>query len=273
MAKLELLYQEKDTVLHSLDPRTKMLLTFFIVFLAIIWFDPLIQLFMLALAIALCLLAGLPIRRTFGIALGMLVFLALIGIIQILSRGAPYFMTIGPLKLSTPGLFYALSIGFRLAAMALTFSAFMACTRANLLTEALVKMRLPFQIAYMVTLALRFLPLFVVEMEIIQNAQQARAQEISKGVISKMKNLLTMIKPLFVGSLRRSSQIALSMELKAFGATKTRQRTPLFADLRLRTTDYTLIILGTLSFILLLFLTFSQKFGSLNTSLLSRFVR
>ena len=273
MAKMELLYQEKDTLLHRLDPRTKLVLLWFMIILAIIWRDPIVQFVLLLLAVVVCLAAGLPLSRTLGIALGMMVFLVVLGIIQILSRGEPYFFTLGPIKMSKPGLLFAISFGFRLAAMALLFSAFMACTRANVLTEVLVKMGVPFTFAYMVNLALRFLPLFTAEMETISNAQQARGQETELNIPARIRNLLSTIKPLILGSLRRSSHIALSLELKAFGASKNRTSLLEDSETMLFAYDYALMIVGVFLFGYLMYLSVSQGFGSLDQSPLSDLLR
>lgn len=270
MAKLEMLYQDKDSFLHQLDPRSKMLSVLFIVILGTIWYDPALELIMLLLAISACVIGGLPLKRTLEIALGLTIFLLLLGIIQVFSRGEPYFLVLGPIKASKIGLLYALSIGLRIMSIALVFSAFMVCTRANLITEALVKMRLPFTIAYMVTLALRFLPLFSAEMIIIQNAQQARAQETEKTILSRIRNLFTTITPLLIGSMRRSSDIALAMQLRAFGANK--MRTNLFYELKLTVIDKFVLIGGTCAFIILLYLSITQGFGSLKNSIIYQIV-
>jgi energy-coupling factor transport system permease protein len=84
-------------------------------------------------------------------------------------------------------------------------------------------MGLPDSIAYAIDLSLRFLPSIARDFTVTYDAQRARGFEIDKlrgGVFSKIARLAPMIVPVIVGSVVDSEDIISAMELRCFGVTK-----------------------------------------------------
>ncbi len=77
----------------------------------------------------------------------------------------------------------------------------------------------------MVTIALRFIPTLLMELETIMRAQRARGADFgSGGLRARAKALVPVLVPLFVLSFRRADELALAMEARCYrpGVVRTR---------------------------------------------------
>ena len=123
-------------------------------------------------------------------------------------------------------------VGFRLAAMGVTFLGFSMTTDPFDLGIALNRSGVPYRISFLIAFALRFFPLLHEEMSIIRNALRARGYQ-GPGVIA-----LTAL-PLGLGALRRSQKIALAMEMRGFSyAEEMKIKRTILKDIRFRPLDF-----------------------------------
>ena len=77
----------------------------------------------------------------------------------------------------------------------------------------------------MVTIALRFIPTLLVELEAIMRAQRARGADFSHGgLLRRARALVPVLIPLFIVSFRRADELALAMEARCYvpGVRRTR---------------------------------------------------
>lgn len=73
------------------------------------------------------------------------------------------------------------------------------------------------EIAMMVSIALRFIPILVEELDKIMKAQQARCADFENGSIwNRLKSLFPVILPMFVSAIRRANDLALAMEARCY---------------------------------------------------------
>ncbi|MBQ0067738.1 MAG: energy-coupling factor transporter transmembrane protein EcfT, partial [Phascolarctobacterium sp.] len=92
------------------------------------------------------------------------------------------------------------------------------------------------EIAMMMTIALRFIPTLLEETDRIIKAQEARGADFGKGGIAgRIKNMLPLLVPLFVGAFRRADELAVAMEARCYrgGGGRTRMY-----ELRYNVKDY-----------------------------------
>ena len=103
------------------------------------------------------------------------------------------------------------------------------------LTDGLEKLLMPLsrlkfpahELAMMMTIALRFIPTLMEEVERIQKAQMARGADFESGnIIARAKNMIPILVPLFVSAFRRADELAMAMEARCYhgGEGRTRMR-------------------------------------------------
>jgi len=111
----------------------------------------------------------------------------------------------------------------RLIALTTIFSVFFLTVHPDDLSQALIQMHVPFDLAFTFSMAIRFVPTLAIEAQTIMEAQMSRGLELQKGnIIQKAKNYIPILAPLLISSIRRAIQIAESLDSRAFGAKKNR---------------------------------------------------
>ncbi len=118
--------------------------------------------------------------------------------------------------------------------------------------HSLTKIKVSYRLAFTLSLALRFAPVFSNETKIIRNAQQARGLNIKSNNISGIKNILkfTLI-PLIGSTLNRILGLTISMEGRAFGSYKERSY---ISDVPFKMSDLLKLILVIVFLVILSFL-------------------
>lgn len=218
-------YYPVDSVLHRMDPRTKLFGT--LVFI--------ISLFvansLLAYAVATVALAGairlskVPFKFIVR-GLKAIVFLLLISVSfnLFLTPGTVLFQ-IGFLKLTWEGLRMAGFMALRLVYLVIGSSIMTLTTTPNELTDGLEKslgflnkIGVPVhEVSMMMSIALRFIPILVEETDKIMKAQMARGADFENGnLIQKAKAMVPLLVPLFISAFRRATDLAMAMEARCY---------------------------------------------------------
>jgi len=198
-----------DSLLHHLDPRTKIALV--------------------VATLAMCFLTSAPWWVLIAVVLVMWLFgrMSPLKYWPVLVLMMPLVTAVFLIHRSREGL----EVGFRLAAMGVTFLGFSMTTDPFDLGIALNRSGVPYRISFLIAFALRFFPLLHEEMSIIRNALKARGYQ-GPGVVA-----LTAL-PLGLGALRRSQKIALAMEMRGFSyAEQLKIKRTTLKDIRLRLMD------------------------------------
>ena len=109
--------------------------------------------------------------------------------------------------------------GLRMLVMTMAFLCLLAATRIQDIAQALVeRFHMPCEYAFMLTTALRFVPDFLTDSAATLDAQSCRGYSNRGNVFKRMYSYLVVIKPLVMRAVAKSDTLALSMELKGFGA-------------------------------------------------------
>ncbi len=148
------------------------------------------------------------------------------------------------------GNFYIITVGglinggeFALRMMIIVMASLIVSTSTSReMINGLVKMKLPYEIAFMTSVSLRFLPLFKDEFLSRINAIALRGVDIkSKNVIKKIKIYSYLILPTVSASIVRSRQLAKSIEARGFRAYNKRT---MYRQSKLGTADYVITVLA-----------------------------
>ena len=122
------------------------------------------------------------------------------------------------------------------------------------LTDGIEKLLSPFkriglpahELAMMMTIALRFIPTLLEETDKIMKAQMARGADFESGnILSRAKNLVPLLVPLFINAFRRADELATAMEARCYRGGDNRTR---LNELKFKKLDIVSLISMTIFF-------------------------
>lgn len=230
-------YVDKNSWLHSLNPLSKIAWATLILIAALIFsnFYYLAGIFLSVLFVAV---TARIIRETVPMLKGLFIFASILFLMQVLfyPGGTVLFHLIpagnGYLGVTDQGIMFGLSMSARMLAIVTSFLVFLSTTRTEDLTIIMVeKMKIPYDYAFMMLTAIRFIPTFINEVQQISQAQTARGFAIEGwNPVKKIKAYLPIVVPLVLLSLKKAERLALAMETRGYGIGKrTYLREPQFA--------------------------------------------
>lgn len=129
------------------------------------------------------------------------------------------------LQITDEGLKSAGLMTIRLIYLILGSSIMTFTTTPNDLTDGIEKLLWPLrkielpvhEIAMMMSIALRFIPILLEETDKIMKAQIARGADLESGnIIQKAKAMIPILVPLFVSAFRRANDLAMAMEARCY---------------------------------------------------------
>lgn len=233
-------YYPEQSVIHRLDARTKILGTLlYIIEIFLVNSFGGVGLVILALGVLIGI-SRVPVRFIFK-GLKAVVFIILLTFVLNL------FMFDGTvlwhwkfLTITYEGLYRSCFMALRLILLIIGTSMLTLTTKPMELTDGLEKLLKPFnrfglpshEIALMMSIALRFIPTLLEETDKIMKAQQARGADFESGnLIQRVKNMIPILIPLFVGSFRIAQDLALAMEARCYhgGVGRTRMKEIVFS--------------------------------------------
>jgi len=124
------------------------------------------------------------------------------------------------------------------------------------LGSPLKKLKIPVQeFALMLTLSLRFVPILLQEADTIRDAQLSRGLLLETNILQKIKNIVPMIIPLFVSSIRRAEELAVAMDARSYtgGEGRTHYKTYTFTGNDFKTLAVSCSVFGVVLFFDLLY--------------------
>ena len=230
-------YYPVDSVLHRLDPRVKFVGT-------IVYIVGLFQvrgvfgyLFAAAVLLLLIFLSKVPFRFILKSLKPVFFLLIITMLFNVLLTPGSVLWKWWILRITKEGLRQAVTMGLRLVFLVCGSSIMTLTTTPNALTDAMERLfsflkiiRVPVhEIAMMMSIALRFIPILTEELDKIKKAQMARGADFeSGGVIRRLKAMIPLLVPLFVSAFRRANDLAMAMEARCYhGGSGRTQMKPL----------------------------------------------
>ncbi len=219
-------YYPAKSRLHTLDPRTKILCT--LVYLISLFFFNNILSYVLATVFLFTVIRLSKIPFSYIVkGLRPVIMLLMITVIfnMLFTTTGKVLVHFWIIKITDDGLRFALLLAVRLIYMILGSSLMTFTTTPNCLTdgiEGLLKplrhIRVPVhEIAMMMTIALRFIPILLEETDKIMKAQTARGADLESGnIIRRAKAMVPVLVPLFVSAFRRAGDLAMAMESRCY---------------------------------------------------------
>ena len=218
-------YYPADSVLHKLDPRTKLIGTVaFIVSLFLFKNWPGYAAATAFLA-AVIVISSVPFRYMIKGLKAIIILLLITVIFNMFIVPGEVLWDFGLVKVTREGLSQAGFMAVRLIYLIIGSSIMTLTTTPNDLTDGLERvlgplklLRVPVhEIAMMMSIALRFIPILLEETDKIMKAQMARGADFENGnLIQRARNMVPLLVPLFISAFRRASDLAMAMEARCY---------------------------------------------------------
>lgn len=227
---------------NNIDPRTKLVIVLILSTFALIYNDISTLLLILTLSIIVGILMKsnlITIIKRLRKVIGILLAIAIIQSIFI-SEGTPI-LRVGSIKILTDyGILKSLEFILRFSII-ISSSAILSTSTSREIVQALVQLRIPYEIAFMVSIAIRFLPVFKDEMSDLIIAIQLRGIDLKKiKFTEKIKIYRYILLPAMTNSLMKAKELSAAMEMRGFRAYPKR-------------TSYNILIMKRIDYIILSF--------------------
>lgn len=223
------------SVLHRCDPRLKLVATIAYIIVLFIAPNPLglaLSIGLLALLYRIARIPGRMILKSLKPIVPIILFTAVLNLFFVTGQGEPL-VHFWVLNIYAEGIKYAVLLAVRVCALIAGTSLLTYTTSPIVLTDAiesllrpLAKLHFPVhELAMMMTIALRFIPLLIDETEKIMNAQKARGAMLDNGkFMDRIKALVPVLIPLFISAFRRADELAMAMECRCYHGGEGRTR-------------------------------------------------
>ena len=219
-------YYSANSVVHRMDARMKIVLTFaLIISIFLCKSIPSLALIVL-ITVALILVSRVPLKMVLKSVKPIAVIVIFTGLLNLFYvRGGTPLLDWHFIHITSKGIFTAVFMAIRIICLVIISSLLTYTTTPTMLTDAIERLLSPLKIfkvpvhtlAMMMTLALRFIPTLVDEIDRITNAQKARGADLeSGGIVEKIKALIPIIVPLFVSAIRRAYELADAMDCRCY---------------------------------------------------------
>ena len=240
------LYLDRATAVHRFDPRTK-IIGLLIVFAICLCFNHPIYMAVISLgvlAMAISAKALLNFWRLRFILILLILFSAALW--PFFAAGPTPLWAWGPLRVSRESLLYGIAVGLRLACFVGTGLILLSTTKNEELTNGLIRMGVPYPIAFAFSTSLRLLPTFAGAGATIIQAQVSRGLDLESGnIFSRIGKFLPQAVPLFFYAIRHTNLLAMALESRGFSPGSKRT---LYLEPCMRRLDY--IVLAVLVILL-----------------------
>jgi len=244
-------YVAQKTLLHRLDARTKLLAMLSIFILSLVFTDPIYLLGLLVLVLAAWRSARQPFALIRSILQYFLWIALVIFFVQVLfyPGTTPLFQVSKPIPaigfsgtITKEGVLFAAAMILRLVVIMIVAPLLSVTTPIPELMLALVKVKIPYRFAFVMTTAMSLLPSIQNRAGVIQQAQVCRGVSDFEGgsLWLKLRAISSLLVPLILGSFRDAQTLDVAMSSRAFGAPVKRT---FLMESRFQRWDYVMLIL------------------------------
>lgn len=219
-------YFPGNSVLHRMDARVKCVLLLFLLVSAFLCFNFYALGALVLFSVLLVAISRIPFKTILKSLKPLILVMLFTMILNLFYGDGKVLWQIGFLKITEGGVINAVFLAVRIIVLVLISSLLTYTTSPTTLTSAiesllapvkLIKPDAPHMVAMTMTIALRFIPTLIDEMEKITNAQKSRGADLDSGnLVQRAKALVPVLIPLFVSSFRRARELAYAMECRCY---------------------------------------------------------
>jgi energy-coupling factor transport system permease protein len=224
-------YQDKGTVIHQMNPLSKVAWGVGILVMSLIFNHPVYILLLLAAVVCLVLIARVGREWSSAMRLAIWLGISIIVINALVSYHgshvlleAPFTLpVIGAPKITAEAIAFGAIMALRLIVIISAFVLINLTIHPDDIMAVLLKLKFPYKSVLLNSLASRFMPCLIEDVARISDAYRARGLELDNGSrLVRLKNRAQIIIPLLANSLEKAVQVAEAMEARAFGSGRKR---------------------------------------------------
>lgn len=218
-------YYQAESPIHKLDPRVKLFATFAYIIMLFVCGNAYTYAFSAICLLMLILMSKIPFGFIFRGIKSILVILFISVFFHIFFTPGKILFEFYFIKITYEGLIRALFMGIRFMLIILASSLLTLTTTPNNLTDGLDKslgflkiIKIPVhEIAMMMSIALRFIPILIEETDKIIKAQTARGADFESGkLLERAKAMIPVLIPLFISAFKRADDLAAAMDARCY---------------------------------------------------------
>lgn len=232
-------YVPGDSVIHRLDPRSKLIAVFIFIFIVFLADNALTYGCLAVFTVGAVLFSRVPIRYLYKGLRPILWIIVITFLLQSLmtDKGELLFHW-GWVHIYMGGVARGIYIALRIFFLIVVTTLLTLTTTPIDITDGMETLLSPFkrfrlpvhEFALMISISLRFIPTLMEETDKIMKAQQARGTEFSSGPIKeRVKAVIPLLVPLFISAFKRAEDLALAMEARGYRGGEGRTRLRLLA--------------------------------------------
>lgn len=219
-------YYPAQSPVHRLDPRVKIICT--LIFLVSLFVQNSLLGYAVATIFLMIVIKASQVPLKFMLkGLKAIVILLLFTVVMnlFLTKGGETLVHFWIFTITEQGLRVSVFMAIRLIYLIVGSSLMTLTTTPNSLTDGIESVLKPLnkinvpvhEIAMMMSIALRFIPILLEETDKIMKAQIARGADLESGnIIQKTKVMVPILVPLFVSAFRRANDLAMAMEARCY---------------------------------------------------------
>ena len=218
-------YYQTESVIHRLDPRVKLGGTLLYI-ITLFFFKNNWGYVAAAIFLAIVIqLSHVPFRFMVKGMKAILFLLLITVVFNLFLTPGTALVSFWKITITLEGLKMAVTMAIRLTMLIIGSSIMTLTTTPNNLTDGMEKMMKPLklfhvpvhEVAMMMSIALRFIPILLEETDKIMKAQIARGADFESGnVVRRAKALVPLLVPLFISAFRRANDLAMAMEARCY---------------------------------------------------------
>jgi energy-coupling factor transport system permease protein len=230
-------YLPGDSIIHRLDPRTKLSVFLFITAAVTFATSYVANAVLLLVTLGLVLISRISMRYVFSGIKPAVPIIIILAVLQLLFYGesfVPYGMQSqtyfkwGIIHITNGSVQLVIVSALRFVELLFLTSLLTNTTTLTDLTHGTERMLRPFrrigvpshELSLVMTIALRFVPLLAEQLEIIMKAQASRGASLAhKGkfqFVTTARQVAALIVPLFIDALRRGEDLILAMQARCY---------------------------------------------------------
>lgn len=219
-------YFPMDSVVHKLDPRMKLLFVTSFIVMVFLSNNFISLAFCFGITALVIAISKIPLKSVLKGLKPIILIVVITSILQIAyNDGGITLIDVWKIKITSGGVLTAVFMALRISLLIAMSTMLTYTTSPTSLTNGLDRIFAPFKkigldfhtITMIMTIALRFIPTLIEEVDKIMSAQKSRGANFEQGsIIKRAKALIPLFIPLLFNSIRRAYELANAMTCRCY---------------------------------------------------------